>query len=92
MFGDETALYPDDVLKLGCYLRLRIDVGLAMTTMILTENEQVLHRSTYQPLTPEFMSKVYEKLGSHVLPRELEDLGLKDTPQYDPNNDVAWNE
>ena len=38
------------------------------------------------------MSRVYERLGSHVLPRELEDLGLEDTPQYDPYEDEAQNE
>ena len=55
----------------------------------------MLDRSTYQPLTPDelldkdgsdaqeqFMARVYDRLGSHVLPRELEDLGLEDTPQY----------
>ena len=38
------------------------------------------------------MTRVYEGLGSHVLPRELEDLGLKDTPEYDPYEDEAQNE
>ena len=81
MFQDETALFPDDVLKLGRYLGPSIDVGPAMTAKILTENGQVLHRSTYQFLTPDelldkdgsdaqehFMTRVYDKLGSHVLP------------------------
>ena len=46
MFGDETALFPDDIMRPGNYLGLSIDVSLAMTTKILTENGQVLHRST----------------------------------------------
>ena len=29
------------------------------------------------------MVKVYERLGSQVLPRELEDIGLEITPQYE---------
>ena len=97
MFQNETALFPDDVLTLGCYLGPSIDVGPVMTANILMENGQVLHRSTYRPLTPEelldrdgldareqFMSRVYERLGSRILPRELKDIGLEDTPQYDP--------
>ena len=48
MFWDENAPFPDDVLKLGIYLGPSIDVGPTMTTKILTQNEQVLHRSTYQ--------------------------------------------
>ena len=38
------------------------------------------------------MSRVYERLGSHILPRELEDLGLEKTPQYDPYEDETPNE
>ena len=38
MFHDETTPFPDDVLKLGCYLGPSIDVGPAMTAKILTEN------------------------------------------------------
>ena len=65
----------------------------------------MLHRSTYQTLTPcelldkdgsdaqdQFMARVYESLGSHVLPRELEDVGLEDTPQYNPYENEAQNE
>ena len=51
MFCDETAPFPDDALKLGCYLGPSIDVGPAMTAKILMKNGQVLHRSMYQPLT-----------------------------------------
>ena len=84
MFWDETAPSPDDVPKLGHYLGPSIDVGQDMTPKILTVNEQVLHRSTYRPLTPDetadengsdawdqFMANIFEKLGSWVLPRQL---------------------
>ena len=47
MFHDETAPFPDDVLKLGPCLGSSIDVGPAMTAKNLTENGQVLHRSMY---------------------------------------------
>ena len=45
MFQDKTAALHDDVLRLGCYLEPSIDVGPVMTTKMLTENRQVLHRS-----------------------------------------------
>ena len=38
------------------------------------------------------MARVYERLGSQVLPRELEDIGLEHTPQYDPYEDEMQNE
>ena len=75
-----------------------------MTAKILTENRQVLHRSTHLPLIPDklldrdrsdaqeqFMARVHERLGSYILPRELEDLGLEDTPQYNPYEDETQN-
>ena len=47
----------------------------------------------YQPLTPDeliekdrsdtqeqFMARVHKRLGSHVLSRDLDGLGLEDTP------------
>ena len=34
---------------------------------------------------------VYERLGSHILPREFEDVGLEETPQYDPYEDETLN-
>ena len=65
----------------------------------------LFHRSTYIQLTPDelldkgesdaqvkFMTRVYERLGSFVLPRELEDKGLESTPQYDPYEDETQNE
>ena len=63
LFQDETAPFPDDVLKLDHYLGPSIDVGPAMTMKILTENGQVLHRSTYQPLTPD---ELLDKDGSYA--------------------------
>ena len=39
----------------------------------------------------QFMARVYDRLGSSVLPRELEDLGLENTPQYDPYEDETQN-
>ena len=88
------------MLKLGYYLGPSIDVGPAMTSKILTENGQVLHRSTDGWLTPgelldengtdaqeQFMARVYERLGSQLLLRKLEDIGLENTLQYYPYKD-----
>ena len=104
MFQDETSLLPDDMLKLSCYIGPSIDIGSSMTGKILKENGQVVHRSTCQPLTTDelfdkdgsdakeqFMSRVYDRLRSCILPRDLEDLGLEDTPQYDPYEDETQN-
>ena len=38
-----------------------------------------------------FMTRVPEKLGSWVLHRELEDIGLKMTSQYSPYEDETQN-
>ena len=94
IFWDEIASFPDDVLILGRYLGPSVDVDPAITPKILTENGQVFHRSTYRPLTPgklldkdgpdawdQFMARVHEKVDSCVLPRELEYIGIENTPQ-----------
>ena len=67
-----------------------------MTANIHTQNGWVLNGSSYGLLTPDeraekdgsvaqkqFMARVHEKLGSQVLPRELEEIGLENTPQHD---------
>ena len=84
----EIAPFPDVVLKLGHYLGSSIDVGAAMTTKILTQNGQVLQKSMYRSLSPheitdkdglyaqdQFVVRVYEKLGSLLLPSELRVVG-----------------
>ena len=38
------------------------------------------------------MARIYKRLGSWVLPRELEVIGLVSTPQYDPYVDETQNE
>ena len=37
------------------------------------------------------MASVYDRMGSQVIPRDLEDLGLENTPQYDPYEDETQN-
>ena len=104
MFWDETIPFPDNELKLGHYLGPKIDVCPAITAKILTENGQVLHTSTYRPLTPDdllqkdgteaweqFMARVYDRLWSQVLPRDLEDIGLEILQHYDPYEDETKN-
>ena len=102
MFQNETALFPDDVLKLGHFLGPSIYIGPTITAKIFKQNGQVLHRSTYTPdeiadkdrsdAREQFMVRVHEKSGPQVLPRELEDIGLEITPQNDPYEDKTQNE
>ena len=78
--------HSQDVLKLGHYLGPSIDIGPAMTAKVLTENEKVLHRSTHQSFTQDelqvkdgsvaseqLMTRVYDRLGSLVIPKDMED-------------------
>ena len=37
------------------------------------------------------MARVYKKFGSRVLPRELENIGLENIPQYDLYDDETQN-
>ena len=75
-----------------------------MTAKIIKENGQVLHRSTYQALTLEeweweeckaehslFMVSLHQKLGLCPELRDLVELGVKDTLQYDPYEDELQN-
>ena len=79
-------------------------MGSVMTAKILSKNGQVFHRLMYRPLIPDelldkdqsdaqeqFMARGCEKLGSRVLPRELEDIGLQNTPHYDLYEDESQN-
>ena len=65
----------------------------------------MLHISTYRLLTPDnlldkdgsgaieqFMARFHEKLGSQVLPRELEEIGLENTSYHDLCEDETQNE
>ena len=70
-----------------------------MMAKILTQNELVLYRSTYRAFTPEesadeegqeqkhFMKRLYNRLLFQVLPRDLEDVELKNSHQYDHHED-----
>ena len=37
------------------------------------------------------MARIYERLGSQVLPGKLEDIGLENPPQYDLYKDETQN-
>ncbi len=52
-FCSITVSFPEDPLVLGKYLGPSIDVGPEMTAKILTPTGEVVHCSTYKPLTPE---------------------------------------
>ena len=61
MLQDETAIFLDNVLKLGHYLGPSIDVGSAMTMKILTKNGEVLHRSTNRSMAQDEIADKDEK-------------------------------
>ncbi len=46
-FLSTTVLFPEDLLVLGKYLGLSIDIGPTMTANILTPTGKVVHCSTY---------------------------------------------
>ncbi len=52
-FHSITVSFPEDLLVLGKYLGLSIDIGPVTTTKILIPTGKVVHPSTYRPLTPE---------------------------------------
>ena len=57
IFSDETAPFSYDVLKLGHYPG-PINVDPDITTAILIQNEQVLHRLTNRLLTPDEIADI----------------------------------
>ena len=95
-FRDTAVSYPDDREVLGRYLGPSIDVGPAMTAKILKENGQVVHRSTYRPLTQDeidsreeqlvrdaFDKSVKEKLGPEAKRTDFDDDPDVETPTFD---------
>ena len=64
------------MLNLSHYLGPSIDVGPAMTTRIIMERGKVLHRSIYRLLSMKGWGPEYYQ--------EMEDVGIRNTPQYDP--------
>ena len=52
-FRDTYVTLPGDNLVLGRYCSPSIDFGPALTTKILINNGQQVHRSTYRALTPD---------------------------------------
>ncbi len=93
MYRPVTIEYPDEPLQLGRYLGPAIDVGPAMTAMILQQNGEVVYHSTYHPLTIEewadssvqqimimFDQTAEERLGGKLTRTELEEVGIPDTP------------
>ncbi len=97
--------YPNNLLCLGRYLGLAIDVGPAMTAKILQHNGEVVYRSMYWPLTAEakadgqvqldiltFREGVEELLGTKLTWDALEEVGIPDTPEYLPYANKDQNE
>ena len=71
---------------------------------IIKEKGQVLHRSTYQALTQDeweqdecknkcslFMESLHQTMDPHTSLRDLANLGVEETPQYNPYKDESQN-
>ena len=93
-YWDSKAQYPESKEKLGRWLGSSIDIGPAMTAKVLKPNGQLLHVSTYRPLSDDEMqdpgkkrerdqynSTLRNKLGKPLLVADLEDLSIH-TPEY----------
>ena len=79
------APFPDNVLKLSHYLGFSIDVAPAMTTNILSDKDGQMPKNSYLP-------ESMKGWGPEFYKRELEDIELDDTPQYDLYVDETQNE
>ena len=60
-YWDSKAQYPESKEKLGRWLGPLIDTGPAMTAKVLKPNGQLLHVSTYRPLSDDEMQDPGEK-------------------------------
>ena len=80
--------FPGDKLVLGSYCGPSIDVGPALTSKILRNNGQQVHRYTYRALTPyelvnpdeikacdEFDMTIEDKLGPAAISRTVPPIG-----------------
>ena len=94
-YWDSKAQYQESKEKLGRWLGPSIDIGPAMTAKVLKPNGQLLHVSTYQPLSDDEMqdpgekrkreqydSMLRTKLGKLLSVADLEELGIH-TPEYE---------
>ena len=98
-FRDVAAPFPEDKQVLGRYLGPSIDIGPAMTAKILKTNGQVIHSSTYRPLTPDEMAlpdevkarEVFDEKVGEILGTEMEIGDIEDdeveTPVFEPYKD-----
>ena len=93
-YWDSKAQYPESKEKLGRWLGPLISIGPAMTAKVLKPNGQLLHVSTYRPLSDDEMqdpgekrkrdqydSLLRKKLGKPLSVADLEELGIH-TPEY----------
>ena len=90
-FRDTTIAFPDDKEVLGKYLGPSFDIGPAMCAKFLKENGEVVHRSTYRPLTKDelespkikddmtrFNQAINDRHGEGITYEDTKDPILKD--------------
>ena len=72
-----------------------MDVSQAMTTKILMQNRLLTPDELSDEEGPhaheKVMARAHERHGFQVLPRDLKNIMLKDTPKYDLNEDEKQN-
>ncbi len=99
-FCSTTVSFPEGLLVLGTYLGPSIDIGSTMIAKILTPTGKVVRRSTFRLLEPEeladpvkqdltkaFLWTAEEQWGNRLIQGQLEEVGLIDTPDPQPNLD-----
>ena len=92
--------FPEDKVELGRYLGPSMNVGPALTAKLLKANGQVVHWSTYRPLTPDelrdpielksrdiFDKCVEEKCGEAALASDFEFDRDIETPMFEVYED-----
>ena len=98
-YWDSKAQYPESKEKLGRWLGRSIDIGPAMMAKVLKPNGQLLHVSTYRPLSDgkmqdpgekrkreQYDSMLRTKLGKPLSVADLEELGIH-MPEYELHED-----
>ena len=99
MYRDVSVAFPKDKQILGRYVGPSVDIGPAMTAKIIKANGEVIHTSTYRPLTPDeiastdhikerdaFDQRIQARLGAATLPGDIDDDEVE-TPMFERYED-----
>ena len=90
--------FHEDKYYLGRYLGPEIDIGPALTAIILKMNEKVVHQSTYRSLTKQelnyevnlqrnFDTKIEDNLGPNSTVKYFDDMNMEEIPMFEMYSD-----